>query len=40
MKELRDVKCKGRCFNGSSRQNPYPHLDLCEEHGRKLGLIR
>jgi hypothetical protein len=41
MKELlRDVKCKGSCFSGSSRRNPYLHLYLCEEHARKLDLIR
>jgi len=42
--QLRDVKCKpfpmGNCFSGSSRWNPYLHLNLCEEHERKLGLIR
>jgi hypothetical protein len=42
--QLRDVKCKpfpiGSCFSGSSRRNPYLHLNLCEEHERKLGLIR
>jgi hypothetical protein len=42
--QLRDVKCKpflmGSCFGGSSRRNPYLHLNLCEEYGRNLGLIR
>ncbi len=41
---LRNVKCKpfpmGKCFSGSSRRNPYLHLNLCEDHERKLGLIR
>ncbi len=41
---LRNVKCKpfpmGSCFSGSSRRNSYLHLNLCEEHERKLGLIR
>ncbi len=41
---LREVKCKpfpmGSCFSRSSRRNPYLHLNLCEEHERKLGLIR
>jgi hypothetical protein len=37
MKELlRDVKCKGSGFSGSSRRNGYLHLNLCEELERKL----
>jgi hypothetical protein len=41
MKELlRDVKCKGSYFSGSSRRNPYLHLNLCGELERKMGLIR
>jgi hypothetical protein len=41
MKELlRDVKCKGSGFSGSSRRNGYLHLNLCGELERKLGLIR
>jgi hypothetical protein len=40
----REVKCKpfpmGSCFSESSRRNPYLHHNLCEEHERKLGLIR
>jgi hypothetical protein len=41
---LREVKCKPfpmlDCFSEISRRNPYLHLNLCEEHERKLGLIR
>ena len=37
---LRGVKCKGSCFSGSSRRNPYLHLNLCGELERKLGMIR
>jgi hypothetical protein len=30
----------GSCFSGGSWRNPYLRLNLCEEHERKLGLIR